>query len=394
MEVVTTNRSDTLGRTKQKRYIKSNGKTPKSSTQKTQQRSFLMHKFDELPIFNQSTFSDYRISLKDEGGELHLDIGNERIDFNKNFRNLYNAVCAYCNAHHSICPKIIKSHPFEMIKALYKAAKRCCPENNEIVINYDAVSKEIVFIEYAKSNYPQYTCGFIPVKYIETLDEPFRQFFIEFISLIRVTMAVEFPEDNYDFAFSLGMMDDYYLEEDDEYKDFIERYLNGDIKHLFNEILNSHWQELVIDCMEMSDRITSLINNAPSNELKELLLIAIDGINLMAEESINNYRHDLNQCNLDEFDNVDYYDEIFTVDRLFCICYGDEENDPIVRSVIGIINDTACNYSQEELYDYRVITSDYDTPFFGNDFPDKWFDFLSKYNKARWNYEQTYEIDE
>lgn len=398
MEVVTTNRSSAFGRTRQSRHPKSNGETSTSLKKKTPQRSFLTYNFEDLPIFNQLKYSDYNVSQKVEDGERILYIGNERINFTSNFDNLHNAVNAYCKVHNSLCPLIDEKHPFEMIRSLFSAVKRCCPDNNEIVVDYDTRSKEIVFIEYAKCNYPLYTCGFIPVKYIASMEQPYRQFFIEFISLMRSTMCIEFPEDHYDFAFILGLMGDDYVdaeyEESDDCQPFIDRYLHGDIHGLFNEIRNTPWQQLVLDCKEMTDRIVSLIYNAPSKELKELIQLAIDGIKLMADESINFYRHDLNQCEIDEFDNSDYYDDIFIIDRLFCICYGDEDNDPIVNRALDVMNDIACNYEQEELYDYKVITSDYDTPFLGNDFPNQWFDFLAKYNQARWKYEQTYEINE
>ena len=276
--------------------------------------------------------------------------------------------------------------------------KSCCPADNEIIINYDYDSKELVFVEYARCDYPPYTCAFIPVKFIESMAQPYRTFFCEFVSLIRATMGMAFPEDNCDFAFSLGIIDDFdYVdkdERDDEYEKFALRYIKGDIKALFDEIESSSWQMLVETYRCNYDRICSLISNAPNKELAELVKVAFEGIELMADESIRYYRHSLNQCNLEVF-NVedDYYEDFLSIDRLCAICYGDEDNDPIVNSVIDILNNNGCDTYAEELYDEKLITPNYDKPFIGSDFPNKWFEYMAKYNQARWNYEQTYEID-
>ena len=75
------------------------------------------------------------------------------------------------------------------------------------------------------------------------------------------------------------------------------------------------------------------------------------------------------------------------------ICYGDEDNDPIVNSVIDTLNNSGYDYYPEVLYDENLIKPNYDKPFIGSDFPNRWFEYMAKYNQARWNYEQTYEID-
>lgn len=398
MEVVTANRSVTLGRAKQKRNASCDGKTSKSIAQKALQRSFLNQKFDELPIFNNLTFCEYGISLKNENGKSRLILGNESIDVKSNIDRLQQCANAYCKAHNSLCTEVPQGHPFEQIRHLYKAVKSCCPADNEIIINFDYDRNELVFVEYALCDYPQYTCAFVPVKFIEGMTPPYRTFFCKFVSLIRATMKITFPEDHYDFAFSLGIIDDFdYVdkdERDDEYEKFALRYIKGDIKSLFDEIESSSWQELVLAYQCNYDRISSLISNAPNKELAELVKVAFEGIELMADESICYYRHSLNQCNLEVF-NVedDYYEDKLSIDRLCAICYGDEDNDPIVSSVIDTLNNSGYDYYPEVLYDEKLITPDYDKPFIGSDFPNRWFEYMAKYNQARWNYEQTYEID-
>lgn len=398
MEVVTANRSLTLGRTKQKRNASYNGKTSKSIAQKTLQRSFLNHRFDELPIFNNLTFSEYSISLKNEDGRSRLILGDESIDFKSNIDRLQQCANSYCKAHGSFCTEVPQGHPFEQIQHLYRAMQSCCPASNEIIINFDYDRNELVFVEYALCDYPQYTCAFVPVKFIERMVPPYRTFFCEFVSLIRAKMGMAFPEDHYDFAFSLGIIDDFdYVdkdEKDDEYEKFSLRYTKGDIKALLNEIESSSWQKLVEAYRCNYNRICSLISNAPNKELAELVKVAIDGIELMENESICYYRHSLNQCNLEVFNvDEDYYEENLSIDRLFAICYGDEDNDPIVNSVIDILNNSSYDYYKEALYDEKLITPNYNKPFIGSDFPNRWFEYMAKYNQARWNYEQTYEID-
>lgn len=391
MEAVKSNRSITSRRTEPvKPNACLNRAFRKGITKEAQQRSFLNYRFDELPILDVAPLTS--ICLGFEDGK-HLNLGNVEIDLVKNLTKLRKSAEAYCRTHNGSV-SVNTDNPIRELQKLYQAVRECCPLNNEIEINYFEETKELSFVELAYAPYPDSSVAFISVKFLDYLPAEYRQFFLELLSLIRVTLQVPFPEDHYDFAYTTGYFDDEYLEdvmtEDPEYAETVKSYRTGDAKRLFDEILNTPWQNLGSNPKITAERITTLEAKASSPELKELIVVAKHGIALLVNENINTYRYNLGYCSIPEFEDYEYQDELCGFDRVMAFCYGDENDDPVVMRTLDSLNNDAGNYIQEELYEPHLITSDYDKPFESSNFPQKWFDWYVEFYNARVKYEQAY----
>ena len=325
-----------------------------------------------------------------EDGE-HLILGSRDIDLPKNLITLRKSVEAYCKVHGGKVPAK-KMNPIKELQALYQAVSKCCPGRNEIEINYFEETNELAFVELAYAPYPDYCVTFVPVSFVDTLPPLYREFYLEFLSLMRITMQIPFPEDHFDFAYATGYFDDEYLEEeikeDPEYADMVTSYREGNAKLLFDEIYRAPWQMLDGLSPEVEKRLKMLADEAPTPELRGLIDIAADGIELFFNESINKYRFNQGYCSIPEFDNQDCQDETCGFDRIVGFCFGDEDADPVtMRALDGLSND-AGNFCQEELFEPKLISPEYDKPFESANLPKKWFDWFIKFNERRMRYEQ------
>lgn len=394
MEAAKSNRSFTPGGTKPlQHHAYHGGASRKGSPEEARQRSFLTTRFEDIPIFDVAPAMMSCLGLED--GE-HLILGGREINLPENLVTLRKSVEAYCNVHGGVVPAM-NPHPVKELQSLYQAVSKCCPDCNEIEINYFEETNELSFVELAYSPYPDYSCTFIPVRFVERMPPTYRQFFMEFLSLMRVTMQIPFPEDHFDFAYATGYFDDEYLEEamkdDQEYADMVTSYREGNAKLLFDEIYNTPWQRLDNNSPELGKRLKALADEAPTPELEKLVDIAGDGISLFHNESINKYRFNQGYCSIPEFDNHDDQDETCGFDRIVGFCYGDEDTDPVtMRALDGLSND-AGNFCQEELYEPKLITPEYDKPFESANLPKRWFDWYIKFNEIRLKYEQANKND-
>lgn len=394
MEAAKSNRTLTPGGTKSLQHHAYHGRASrKGSPQETRQRSFLTTRFDDIPIFDVAPAMMNCLGLED--GE-HLILGGYEIDLPKNLSTLRKSVEAYCKVHGGKVPAK-NPHPIKELQALYQAVSKCCPEQNEIEINYFEETNELAFIELVYSPYPDYSVTFLPVKFVDTLPPSHRQFFLEFLSLMRVTMQIPFPEEHFDFAYATGYFDDEYLEEvmkeDQEYADMVTSYRDGDAKLLFDEIYNTPWQQLDSNGPELEQRLKSLADNAPSHELERLVEIASEGISLFFNENIRKYRFNKGYCSIPEFDDQECQDETCSYDRVVGFCYGDENEDPVtMRALDGLSND-AGNFCQEELYEPKLISPEYDKPAESSNLPQKWFEWFINFNERRLKYEQAIKND-
>ncbi len=390
MEVAQTNRSFTAGRTKSfQRNENHNRASRKSSSQIAQQCSFLTTTFDDLPIFDIAPAMLNCLSIEDGG---HLIVGGYDIDLTENLKTLRKCAESYCKVNNGILPEPC-INPIKELQMLYQAICKCCPSDSEIEINYVDERNELVFLELIPAPYPQCSLAFLSVKFVEYLPPLHRKFFVSLLSLIRVTIGIQFPEDHFDFAYVIGVFEDEMIEddisEDSEYSDYVTSYREGQARLLFDEILRSPWHQLDTTTSELSEYLLELVNASTSPELTRLIEIAAEGLDIMHGDSIGNYRFNLSQCNIQEFDCVsDNFDETFGFDRLTAFCYGDEDDDPVTSRAVDCINDYAGNYIQEDLYEPHVITPEYDAPFKCSNFPDRWFKWYIKFNEARIKYEQ------
>ncbi len=394
MEIVATNRTNLLGRTKPKRDVSLFGTAQEDNPSEARQRSFLNHHFDSLPVFevDPSMLKDTNVSLHD--GEVLLSLGDETIDFGRNIINLRVSAQAYCKAHGSDLEIKPNANPLLEMQYLYKEVERCSPESNEIGIDYDIDRHELIFIEYVYCKYDEYKLVFLTTSFLEHLKGPYRKFFCEFLSLVKATMCIVPPKDHFDFAYTLGVFDEEFIEEDlkedKKYAEFVGSYLSGHINDILEEVDGSPWKPLTIHNENTVQRFKKLIDGADSPELKKFVEVAIEGIYLMGDECIDDYRQNLNHCNIIEFDETDQDEEVIPIERVMAICYGEENDDPIVQRTIDLINNDGCNFLPENLYEAKVISSSYDRPYEGTQFPKRWFDWYSRYYEAKVNYEQTY----
>lgn len=394
MEVAQSNRSNISGGTKSlKRDSRPLGTSGKGNKKKAQQRSFLTTKFNSIPIFDVS--SEKRSCFNIEDGE-HLILGGHAIEIEKNLEHLRKCAEAYCKVHGGHVPSK-SNHPLRELQMLYSAVAGCCPKDNIIEINYDEEMNRLVFIELAYATYPDCSLAFFSVCFLDLLPPEYREFFLQVLSLARVTFGIPFPEDHFDFAYATGYFDEEYIrnemDDDPEYSKFVDSYISGKARKLFDEIYHTPWNELENYTSETLANIKRLIYDAPSDELSKFVEVAYEGVELMSKRNIMRFRYNEGQCNIGEFDSVYEDMDVFSFDRIVAFCYGDSDDDPVVESAIAGINSEAGNLLQEELYDPCMITPEYSSPFIPSDFPQRFFDWYIKFSEAQTKYEQTFKND-
>lgn len=394
MEVAKSNRTNIVGRTKSLKRKASPFRTSgKNANEAARQRSFLTTKFNAIPIFDVDESKLKHFDIEDG---VYFVLGGQKIEIDKNLQYLRECAEAYCKVYGGHVPPK-HTHPLKELQLLYSSVADCCPKNNLIEINYDDEMNRLVFVELAYSHYPECSLAFFSVKFLEYLPTEYRKFFLQVLSLARVTIGIPFPEDHFDFAYATGYLDEEHYQditqEDPEYKEFVDSYVRGKAHEIFEEIYHSPWMELDRKEPAVYEYVNRLIDNAPSSELSEFVEVAVEGIELMSRQTIMKFRFNVGQCNIPEFDNV--YDDMdmFAIDRVFAFCYGEEKDDPVVESAIRGINTEAGNLCQEELYEPCVITPEYSSPFIPSDFPERVFEWYIKFNSAQQKYEQTHKND-
>lgn len=320
-----------------------------------------------------------------------MSIGGASIPILKNLVDLRKSAEAFCKVHSGKVDPPITANPFEFLHSLYKSMLGCCPEHHSINIDYDTETNRLVFVEYASCDYPQYTLAFIPLCRLKGLPYQIRKFLIEIFSLIKVTMQVASPMEHWDFAYALGEFDAEFVEEEinenEDYRVMVEVYRNGYIKEVIDEIDRTPWS--ILTTSDVADRIEVLLTLAPNPTIRKIVEVAAKGIPLMINEDITTYQNSLMRCNLKEFDDSDYEDQIMSVQRMIAFCYDHEDADPVTAQAVNFIDNDGYSIMQEELYESKIITPDYSSPFHTTDFPKKWFAWFEEFSKALNEYEPT-----
>lgn len=398
MEYTATNRKNLTGGAKSKFSTPGRRKTKGSIPKESWQRSFLNYQFESLPIFEVVPTIMDNVELRTEDGEPQLYLGDAKIAINNNLITLRKATEAYCKAHGGQFPATFHPNPLCQLQELYQTLIKCKPEANEIVVDYNPGTKELEFYEHIYSEYPEGTLAFVNVDILDKLEGPYRQFFKEFLSYMQATIGIVTPDEHYDFGFMLQIYTDGEAELEDESEEFRElfnSYNNGHARDLIKEVDECPWQHLEYKREETQELLNTLIQNAPSEELKDLLYLAQEGLEIMRNEKMSSYQDTRDYCELSEFDTTGYCDEeFFPVIRLFCLCYGTEETDELVSRTINDLNNSGGSYMQEELFEPHQITENYDHPLTGTQFPARWFSWFEKYNQAVWIYESSFKNDE
>lgn len=393
MATDTANRKNPLGRTKSQQPSWGRRKTDKSSPASSRQRSFLNHVFESLPIFEITPLVVNNVGIRNEDGEPRLILSSHSIPIAPNVEKMLRSAIAYCKAHGKPELTISATDPLMKLHEIYSHLLKYQTENRKIGIDYDVANNELHFLEYVKSEYPSCTLAFLTVAILDNLADPHRQFFLEFFSLMKATMEMPFPHQHFDFSYPLGIFDEDIMEdmrrEDEGYSDMLDSYNGGHIRELFDEIQRTPWHPLMIGKEANKERFDSLIRTASSPELADLIEIAIEGIGVMGNECISSYRGNINYCEIPEFFNEYDDEEYLNFERIVAVCYGNEDEDPIVESTIEILNNDGSNYEQEELYEVCEISEKYTAPFNGTQFPAKWFEWFARYNQTLWKYEST-----
>lgn len=389
MAVVTTNRKNFLGRTKSFTNDESTRKKSKGSQKNSSQRAFLTYEFQPLPVFDIASNSNAYGWIDTKDGEVPFSLENASSSINKWIPILTQEAEVYCKANGGIIPSRNDCSALHQLKTLYDSMKQCCPDKHSIYIDHKTDENRIVLIESVNIEFTYETVFFIPVSFISSLNGEYRQFFIEFMSLLHVTCCVSFPEDHIDFTYALGLWDDSLIddrvEDDPDYAKFVNQYLHGNGAELFTEIACTNYRRFENPTEEDKAWWQQLLQNAYSTELKDLIYSAIEGANLMRGESFNNYRQ--------LYDSDDDYDEFLPVERIMAFCYKDVEEDPVAEFALDCLSNDGYNYCQEELQDKKIITTSYDKPFVGSSFPSKWVEWYLSFDKARMKYEQTNKDD-
>lgn len=362
-------------------------RTPrKGASQETQQRAFLNHRFEPLPIRIAPMLCGMGRAVESGGKSLwKFDNGTE-IDLSASREDLAGAAFAYALANGRHLEWESKGVALEDIRSLYSAVRGVCPKENEVNIDFDPTTGKLYFRESVNTDFPDDKCFWLPVGFLQHLDLEERELMGSFLKFTARNAGFCWPDEHMDFAYVLGYMGEEEWFDDncscEEFKGYKRSYRGGFIYDLLTEVKES-------DEQFYHEAFGVLAEESKIPELGDLLHCASEGYKLMEGNSIQYYRHNVNECNIIDFSDDEDYGEYNLLERLLCLCY--RTGDPIAEQALECINGDSWNVEMERLYTERVLTTNTDTPLVANEFPMRWARWFSEFVDKIESYEQVIE---
>ena len=241
---------------------------------------------------------------------------------------------------------------------------------------------------------------FLPIRIVQCVDDQLKEILLDFFAFLYYFSLFRLPYDSYEMCQVLCL--DYEetepkYDEDrlegisPEYKKFTDRYVNGDIKELFDEIFKrrkdqagQQWVlvEKVREGMnEYSGSAYYELPNGESRHVSELFEVIEEGIDLNTEDSLGNYdlvpiRYELGDEDFCEEEGCS--DEMLCLDSLFTFCYGySKEDDPSLENVLAVYNQDFSSMGYPVLVEVERLSrcTDKLEP---SDFPARWYEWYRK----------------
>ena len=223
MAVSSENRSSTCPRGK-------NRGQEKHTTRKRVCADFLTTHFEGLPAYNLPTVTarcgEIDLPTLESQAKNFLHIYGKDVDF-EHSGNICKDLLALTNMLKDNLPEV------EVIELV--AAETDDGEKHQEFIAYESVTEE---------DFRPLTLFFLPVKIVDEVDEQLRDILIDFFTFLDRNSPFLPPKASFDMRYILGISedDDDQLNEEvvkdwsDEYKKLAERYVNGDINAVFEEM--------------------------------------------------------------------------------------------------------------------------------------------------------------
>lgn len=316
-------------------------------------------------------------------GGLKLD--HLKINYDENTAYLIETTKTFCRNIGIEYAVAEKGTFLETVKALYTFLVEHLPPGHSLNIDYSQNLNMLVFIEYEECEFPTYSVFFTPVKCLDQYSGEDKEILLKFFAVLYKRTPLVFPEDHWDFSFATGECAD--LIEDDNYdKDYIElanSYRNGPIKSLFNEIYHECCNQ------KLEEELQNKINcyNYSKGKLPPSLVNSIkEGLELLNLDFLNNYRYQNTNSCLSEF-TEDSQEDNLAIERLFCFCYSDGNDDQVTENALNFLNNDGGCYEQEVFTDFKVLSPEDKDVFVASDFPKLWSDWYETFFRQIQQYE-------
>lgn len=262
------------------------------------------------------------------------------------------------------------------------------------ILNIDYVRKtgRIEFFESEECDFPSYSLFFMPIACLDYLEGPLRELMVLLFNRLISRQGFNVPEDHWDFGYGLGLLDNYDMTDEELEETYSEDYISfykeyrkgGHIYQLFEEITS--YNE---DHKDSKEYVQSLIQNAINengHDRCKLIDCIEKGLALIDENSLDRFDYYPGESLEYELSN-DSSEDRMLMQRLMCLCYGNEENDPIVDNAIQVLNSDASNYCEFLLYDVHRLTPEDTEAWTPSDFPYR----FNEWYKEMYNLIESYE---
>lgn len=255
------------------------------------------------------------------------------------------------------------------LKELYNYLSGHLPETDMSIecVKDRKDSDNFRFVVYKPVNkYDYYTIWTVPIHKLSTCDEQTRELLLHTFAMLHREDMFLYPKESYDFEYSLGQLEndswgkeklevdmDALEQWDDDYRDYVSSYVQGDIYHLFEEIHSVEMQNK----RSLSSKVLELVRRMKDSNYNDICLLgAIEDVaNICKEEWISDFHiSKLKEIYGDDFDNGNQETyEIMDFCRTFIFCY--KLDDPIVEYLIDAINSCADDFQVGNLMVHSYI---------------------------------------
>ncbi|MBR6031395.1 MAG: hypothetical protein IKP36_05460 [Bacteroidaceae bacterium] len=342
---------------------------------------FLTTHFEDLPAYNLPTVTarcgEIDLPTLERQAKNFLHIYGKDVDF-EHSGNICKDLLALTNMLKENLPEI---EGIELV-----AAETDDGEKHQEFIAYESVNEE---------DFRPLTLFFLPVKIVDEVDEQLRDILIDFFTFLDRNSPFLPPKASFDMRYILGISedDDDQLNEEvvedwsDEYKKLAERYVNGDINAVFEEmdvrrrnVVDSRFIQHLNEKIEQYKKSGKAYYFTPNGEQKTvegLFKVISEGISLGLEDNIFNYELRSLRFGLGDETFYEYVetDEMLDFDRQFMFCWGLAEEDDVVDRCIDMFNSDAGNFNETVLLKTARIAKCEKEVKFG-DYPKRWYQWF------------------
>ena len=266
----------------------------------------------------------------------------------------------------------------------------------------DGTEKRQEFFTYSEiDGFPTDQVFFLPVRIVETIDGDLKDILISFFALLEKKSPFLIPKCSYDMQYCLGIidMDDEKIDPEqsewwsEDYRCMAERYVNGDINKVFEEIwriarqytddghILSEILRKKIDGIRNPEKRRYKTPNGKEFKVSELLDCIREGLDICLEDNLFNYELRFIRYNIGDekfYDGEIGSDEIVDFDRFFMFSWGCIDDDKITESVLEEINNDLGNFGATVMLDVHRVSA-IDGKVEPVDYPKRWYEWFIRY---------------